>query len=75
MTKTGPEMRYMGRPIEYKITVSNTGDAPAKDTVLVDTASAAAEFVKASDNGAVRGPGKSHGTSGPWPPGRPSPWM
>lgn len=51
VTKTGPEMRYIGRPAEYEITVSNTGDAPARDTVLVDTASGVGEFVGASDNG------------------------
>lgn len=51
LTKAGPEMRYIGRPAEYKITVTNTGDAPARDTVLVDTVSGVGEFVKASDNG------------------------
>ncbi len=51
LSKTGPEMRYIGRPAEYRITVSNTGDAPARDTVLVDTVSGVGEFVKASDGG------------------------
>lgn len=51
LTKTGPEMRYIGRTADYKITVSNTGDAPARDTVVVDTISGVGEFVKASDNG------------------------
>lgn len=51
LTKTGPEMRYIGRSADYKITVSNTGDAAARDTVVVDTISGVGEFVKASDNG------------------------
>ena len=37
VTKTGPELRYVGRPVVYEITVANTGDTPARDTVLVDT--------------------------------------
>ncbi|MBP7933599.1 MAG: DUF11 domain-containing protein [Phycisphaerae bacterium] len=55
VTKTGPEIRYIGRPAEYKITVTNTGDAPAKDTTLVDTVSGVGEFVKASDGGQSAG--------------------
>ncbi|MBE7504951.1 MAG: DUF11 domain-containing protein [Planctomycetia bacterium] len=51
VTKTGPQMRYLGRPASYQITVSNEGDAPAKDTVLVDTLPAGMEFVSASDGG------------------------
>lgn len=51
LTKTAPAMRYIGRPAEHTITVSNTGDAPARDTMLVDTMSGVGEFVKASDNG------------------------
>lgn len=50
VTKTGPEVRYIGRPADYRITVANTGDAPARDTMLVDTFSGAGEFVTASDN-------------------------
>jgi len=55
LTKTGPDMRYIGRPADYKITVSNTGDAPARDTVLVDTVSGVGEFVKATDDGQFAG--------------------
>jgi len=50
VTKEAPEMRYVGRPISYKITVKNTGDAPARDTVLVDRMPAGAEFVSATDS-------------------------
>lgn len=55
VTKTGPEMRYIGRSADYRITVSNTGDAPARDTILVDTVSGVGEFVKASDGGQSAG--------------------
>lgn len=51
LAKEGPEMRYIGRAAEYKITVGNTGDAPARDTVLVDTVSGVGEFVRASNDG------------------------
>lgn len=50
VTKESPEMRFVGRPIEYSITVSNTGDSPARDTVLVDRMPAGAEYVSATDN-------------------------
>ena len=51
VTKTGPQVRFVGRPLTYTITVTNTGDAVAKDTVLVDTLPANAQFVKASEGG------------------------
>jgi uncharacterized repeat protein (TIGR01451 family) len=34
--KQGPQMRYIGRSATFKITVANTGDAPARDVVLTD---------------------------------------
>ncbi len=37
LTKKAPKMRYVGRNVTYTITVKNTGDAPAKNTVLTDT--------------------------------------
>lgn len=49
--KTGPELRYVGRNVSYQITVTNTGDAPARDTVLVDTLPGGTQFVSASDGG------------------------
>jgi uncharacterized repeat protein (TIGR01451 family) len=51
VTKTGPELRYIGRAVDYEITVSNTGDTPARETVLIDTTPAGTEFVRASDGG------------------------
>jgi uncharacterized repeat protein (TIGR01451 family) len=51
VTKTGPELRYVGRPAIYEITVANKGDASARETMLVDTIPAGTEFVSASDRG------------------------
>jgi len=44
-------MRYAGRPVEYNITVRNTGDAPATDTIVEDLLPSATNFVSASDGG------------------------
>ena len=55
VTKKGPDMRYVGRPVEYTITVSNTGKAPAARTVLTDTVPAGASFVSAGQGGAMEG--------------------
>ncbi|MCG8409558.1 MAG: DUF11 domain-containing protein [Phycisphaerales bacterium] len=55
VTKSGPNVRFIGRPAEYQITVSNKGDAPARDTVLVDDAPGGLEFIQASDNGSMSG--------------------
>jgi uncharacterized repeat protein (TIGR01451 family) len=55
VTKDAPQARYVGRPIKYDITVSNNGEAPAKNTVLRETFSKNVQFVSASDNGKVEG--------------------
>jgi len=47
VTKTGPKLRYVGRPLVYTITVTNKGDAVARDTLLVDTLPANAKLLKA----------------------------
>ncbi len=51
VTKTGPGERFVGRPLPFEITVTNTGDAPARDTVLTDMVPSNAAFVEASDGG------------------------
>ena len=51
VTKKGPAFRYIGRPAKFEVTVANEGDAPARDTVLVDTLPAGVTFGKASDDG------------------------
>lgn len=53
--KTGPKKIYLGRSMQYDITVANKGDAPAAQTVLTDTIPAGVTGVKASDNGTVAG--------------------
>ncbi|MFH1749018.1 MAG: DUF11 domain-containing protein [Planctomycetota bacterium] len=51
VTKTGPDLRYIGRTVTYQITVANAGDGPARDTMLVDTIPSGVQFVEASDGG------------------------
>lgn len=53
VTKKGPDMVYANRPVTYEITVSNKGDAPAKDTLLVDTLDPGVKSTQASDGGRV----------------------
>ncbi len=47
VVKTGPAMRYTGRPGTYEIVVSNTGDGEARNTVLTDTIPATTTLVSA----------------------------
>lgn len=47
----GPEKEFIGRPFGYSVTVTNTGDAIAKDTVLIATLPQGAKFEKAGDGG------------------------
>ena len=51
ISKSGPEKRYLGRAVEYAITVTNKGDAPAKSLVLEDQLPAGVKLVSASDGG------------------------
>lgn len=51
ITKTGPELRYLGRSVTYEITVANKGDAPAKNLVVEDKVPLGTQFVSASDGG------------------------
>lgn len=55
ITKAGPDKRFEGRPVKYTITVSNTGDAVAKQATIMDIVPAGSRFVKASDNGLPQG--------------------
>lgn len=55
VTKTGPDVRYIGRTVEYQITVTNTGDGDARDTILTDNIPSGTNFVSASDGGQVSG--------------------
>lgn len=51
VTKRAPAMRFVGRPAEFEISVRNTGDAPARDTTLMDAIPVGTEFVRADGAG------------------------
>ena len=53
ITKIGPETQYLDKEATYEITVTNTGDWPAVNTVIEDEIPAGAAFVKASQGGTV----------------------
>lgn len=49
--KTGPGRIFLGRNATFEITVTNSGDGPARDTILVDRPPAGTALVNASDGG------------------------
>ena len=51
--KTGPKKEYLGRSIKYDITVTNTGDSVAADTVITDTIPAGVGNVMATAGGVL----------------------
>ena len=51
ISKTAPERLFIGRNVDYRITVRNEGDAPAAETVIQDAVPSGTRFVKASDGG------------------------
>jgi uncharacterized repeat protein (TIGR01451 family) len=53
IAKSGPEKRYLGRPVQFDVTVTNKGDAPATKTVIRDTVPAGVKFVSASAGGSL----------------------
>jgi len=55
IVKTGPKMRFLGRPITYSITVTNKGDGPAKNTIIEDGIPAGTQWVKASEGSQLNG--------------------
>lgn len=55
VTKTGREMIYVGGTVTYDISVTNKGDAPAKNTVLTDVMDASVSFVEATNGGSASG--------------------
>ena len=55
VSKQGPAMRFIGRPAEFTVTVTNTGDAPARDTILEDAVPNLTQFVSADNGGALSG--------------------
>ncbi len=57
VSQSVPGERYVGRPAKVEITVENTGDADARDTVVFAPLPNGAQFVNASDNGQFGGGG------------------
>jgi uncharacterized repeat protein (TIGR01451 family) len=55
ITKTAPERIFMGRTIDYDISITNDGNGPARDVVVTDTLPANVTFVSASGNGTQSG--------------------
>lgn len=55
IAKTGPADSFTGRSVTYQITVTNTGDAPARNAVVTDTLPAGTAFVSATNNGTSAG--------------------
>ena len=53
ITKSGPELRYLGRSVTYEITISNKGDAAAEDVVVVDTLPTGVSSVVPSNEGSL----------------------
>jgi len=51
IAKTAPERLYLGRDITYDITVTNKGDAPARNLVIQDQLPSGIGFVSATNNG------------------------
>lgn len=68
VTKSGPNVRFIGRPAQYDITVSNTGDTVARNTMLVDPIPSGTVFVSATDGGRNEG-GRVTWTMGNLEPG------
>ena len=54
ISKNAPEMRYVSRPIDYKITVRNPGNGPILEAILVDTLPTGTTFLSASDGGTCK---------------------
>jgi len=55
ISKAGPDREYLGRMVDYTITLRNTGDSPATDTVLEDRVPAGVTNIIVSDGGIVEG--------------------
>ncbi len=55
ISKTCPELQFIGRPINYEISVTNSGDGPARDLIVEDQIPAGGTFVSASDGGRAAG--------------------
>jgi uncharacterized repeat protein (TIGR01451 family) len=55
ITKSCPELRYLGRDVTFEIIVTNRGDGPALNVVVKDTVTGGVQFVSADSEGARAG--------------------
>lgn len=55
ITKTGPEQQYIGRPIEYELTITNKSDVSAKNTIVEETVPDGVTSVKATAGAKLSG--------------------
>jgi uncharacterized repeat protein (TIGR01451 family) len=55
VSKQGPERQYIGRSVTYEITVANTGDGLAQNTMVEDTIPPGVASITASEGGVVSG--------------------
>jgi uncharacterized repeat protein (TIGR01451 family) len=53
--KVCPDKLYIGRPVRYTIKVTNTGNAPANNTVVRDAVPAGLSFGNATEGGSLQG--------------------
>ncbi len=55
ITKSCPQLRYLGRDATFEIVVTNRGDGPANNVVVTDTVSNGVEFRNADNDGQREG--------------------
>jgi uncharacterized repeat protein (TIGR01451 family) len=55
LSKSCPNLRYVGRDAIFEITVANKGDGPANDVVVTDVTSGRIDFLRADNNGVREG--------------------
>jgi len=55
VVKTAPTRLYLGRPLEYEITVTNRGDGQAKNTVVEDSIPTGVTSIEATDDANLSG--------------------
>jgi uncharacterized repeat protein (TIGR01451 family) len=65
---SGPERKYVNKPVTWQIKVSNPGELPLNNIVVRDLLPAELGFVSASAGGAARGPGEVVWTLSTLPP-------
>jgi len=54
ITSSSPEMRHLGRPVTYDVTVTNVGDTAALDTMISSTLPIGIQDVSTSHSGIVQ---------------------